>query len=478
MLDLRDMNKRIAVILSFILVLVCAGYCSQAQETPNLMISPDTVPPPPVCETDQPATALFEAETLTIQGPIYRATNNVFFQKRSMKIKASSLWYNEETGVGVGKNVVYTTCDYPNPDYRIEADEITILPNRKVHLRRPAIYLGNFRVLVLPSLKLRVGGNQSTTNLFPTPGFDDEDGFTLSKDFRLIDDDNLNVIADLRLTTNSGIQGQFSTEYGIGGDLERFPGRFLTYDSMRESVITLPKRPVGAPCPPEDLEPRNPARLRGFGVFSLQQRTYDIEDEGLVLYRQPELGLNYIGRQINFTNVRLDPRLEMYPQVISTWGLYRESPGPSGYIMKSSVMATVPLNVIPLGSRTSVQPVVQQGYSWYDNGDTYHTWAYAIDATHMFPNDSVVDIRYIKRNDSGETPFEFDNIDIYQELQAGFQIYMKKHVVGFVASYDIDDRSLYEWEVMYGYRTDCLATWLRWNNRLNKFTAHVSVISI
>lgn len=472
------MRIRIAIILCLVVLLACAGFVAQAQVSPDIIVSPDIVPPPPACETPEPVTFLLEAQTLSLQGSVYRASNNVFFQKGAMKVKASSAWYNSETGVGVLNDVVYTTCDLPHPDYRIEAKEITVLPGRRVHLRRPKIYIGNFRVLVLPSLKLRVSGNQSTSNIFPRPGFDKEDGVTLSQDLRLIDDDNLHAEADIRLTTSGGIQGQLSAIYGLDGNLSRFPGRFLTFNSLRESVITLPKRPAGAPCPPEELIPINAARLRAHGIFSLKQRTYDIKDEGLVVYRQPELNLDYIGRQINFTSVGLDPRLQMYPQLTGLWGRFKESPGDTGFIMKSSLVATVPINVIPINSRTSVQPVVQQSYSWYDNGDTYHTWAYSLDATHMFPNDSVVDIRYIKRNDSGVTPFEFDNIDIRQEVQAGFQAYIKRHTVGFVASYDMDNNTLYDWEIMYGYRTDCLATWFRWNNRLSKFSMDVMVINI
>lgn len=446
-----------------------------AQETVG---EPDVVRPQPVCSSDQPVKISVDANEWGLQGTRIWATGNVLFQSGSTRLWASMADYDYNARTGIMHDVKFTTCTATKPDFYLCADEVTLLPNNKLRARNASLFLGNIRVLKLPSMKFRMGGASAPTNVFPTPGFDKEDGFTLSQALRVIDNDQFHAVADIRLTTNSGVQGQLTGEYGIDGTLDRFPGRFLTYESLRSDVLDLPKQPVGGPCAPEKLIPPDAARLRGFGTFSLKQRTYDIKNDNLIIYRQPELGVRYIGRQLNFTKTKLDPRLDIYPEIITTWGHYKEDPSPAGYIDRGQVVATAGLNIIPLGPSTTIQPVISHTWSDYSNGDYYQQSAYAIDASHLFPNSSYASIRYINRSQAGITPFQFDDVDIFHEYQGAFQANFGKHTVGLVLSYDIDNDEFYDWEAMYGWRSDCLASWIRWSNRIQRLSFHVTLINI
>ncbi|MHB9036736.1 MAG: hypothetical protein ACYC64_08720 [Armatimonadota bacterium] len=280
------------------------------------------------------------------------------------------------------------------------------------------------------------------------------------------------------MTSRSGVQGQLTGIYGIDGNLEQFPGRFLTYESLRSDVLDLPKEPVGGPCAPGSMEPTDAARLRAFGTFSLKQRAFDIKNTSLIVYRQPELGLDCIGKQINLTKTKLDPRLDIYPEIITTFGRYREAPGLPGYTERGLLAASAGINFLSLGPSTTVQPVFSHTWATYSTGDFYQQAAYAIDASHLWPNSSFVSLRYIARSESGITPFQFDNVDIFHEFQGALQANFNKHTIGAILSYDIDANQLYDWEAMYGWQSDCLAGWIRWSNRTQRLSFNVTLINL
>ena len=136
------------------------------------------------------------------------------------------------------------------------------------------------------------------------------------------------------------------------------------------------------------------------------------------------------------------------------------------------------MNLLPLGPRTAVQPVFAYSAFRYQGGMSYTTSACAIDAGHVFRDGSVVSLRYIKRSQSGESPFLFDTINISREFQGAFQARLGSQVLGFVAGYDADKGGIYDWQVLCGYHTDCLAAWLTWDNLLKRLAFDVALINL
>ena len=462
----------VPILVVAFLAAIAVPTISSAQELPQI------VPPQPVCPPIGGEDLIIEAPTIEEVGPLIRAAGGVLFLQGNRRLTAADAAYDLEASKGVMSDVVFTTCTHSPPHYRLEAREATILPNNKLHARNLSLFLGRMRVLALPSIKLRIGGRAASTSVFPTPGYDRRDGFSLSQALRLADTNRARTVLDLRLTTNHGIQVDLDTVYGLDGDLVSFPGRFLTYDSLRSRVLTMPREPVGWPCDPQELRAVGAARLRPFGRVTSRQRAYDIRNEGLVVNAQPEVGLRYIGRQLNLSKQRLDPRLEIYPETTASWGRFKEIPGLDRFTTRGNASIVAALNFLPLGPSTTLQPVGSYRYSRYGNGDNYRETAFAIDASHLFANNSFVSGRYIKRHASGATPFQFDDLDIREEFQAAFQARVRHHVFGLVLSYDTDAGDLYEWEVLYGHRTDCLAAWIRWNSRLSRLVLNVTLINL
>lgn len=392
------------------------------------------------------------------------------------RFTAKKGYFNTSTLSGQFERVVYTSCLSKIPDYRLVADEIRMIENRRLVAKNPSLYLGNTKVLALPSMRLRIGSRTQSNFVFPRPGFDKQDGFTLSQDFLLMDADNYNLHADLQFGTKIALQGQLYGEIGLDGQLLDRPGRNFTFQSLRSDALRIPPA-YNTSCPCLELPSENLAHLRGFGTFTIKQRTYNINQPNLMVYRNPEIGLSYTGNQIYLNKDRLDPRLEIYPELVTTSGLYREVPGNQQYLGRSLVSGIAALNIVPLGPCTSLQPVVSYSWSAYSNGDNYRVTTLGVDASHLWPNGSVTSLRYVSRRPSGVTPFEFDKVQINNEYQFGTMIQFRKYFAGYVVGYNADTQKTYDWEVMYGWRSDCLGTWVRYDQRLARFSLDVAILN-
>ena len=51
---------------------------------------------------------------------------------------------------GRWSGVVVTTCSYPDPHYRLEAKELSVIPGRRVVIRRPKVFLGDTLIFTYP----------------------------------------------------------------------------------------------------------------------------------------------------------------------------------------------------------------------------------------------------------------------------------------------------------------------------------------
>lgn len=436
-----------------------------------------------VCPTGlvQPSSVMVEVApggTVESRGSLISAKGGVSLLSGRYKVRASEVLVDTRLGTGTMRDAVFTTCDKAVPDYRFQARELSFLPGNRIHARGASLFLGRFKMLTLPSVKVAVGRRGFSTDTFPRPGFDKDDGFGISQKLTLVDTDRLQVGADVRVTAKRGLEGELESVWGVDGDLAALPGRYLTYESLRSSVLTMPRTFGREPYSPAAADTSGIARLRQFGRFSLRQRTYDVRNTGLLLYRQPEIGLAYTGSPLNLARTCLDPRLEIYPTVNVSWGRFRETPGAPAFTGRTLLGVVVGGNILPLGPRTAVQPLAAYTVAAYQGGLHYSTFAYALDAGHITPNGSIASVRYIKRDGSGASPFLFDTINIAREFQAAFQLRVGSQVIGFVAGCDADKRKVYDWQGLVGYHTDCLAAWVTYDNLLRRLMFDVALVNL
>lgn len=435
------------------------------------------VKPQPVCGVAAPQPVIACAPCYEMIGPIIRTEGGIALQKGNQRFRASAVEYDTETQIGIAHNVFFTTCNSQRPDWHITASRVVLLPNNRLQAKNAALYVGRTRVLALPSMKLRVGGRSPTSAVFPRPGYDHRDGVTLAQSLRLTDTSRSRTTIDVKFTTLHSIEAVLNSVYGVGGRLTALPGRHLTYGSMRSRALNVPQPVVGS-CDPELLRPTGAARIQPFGIITLRQRTYDARNLGLVVFRQPELGIAYTGGQLSTTRGKLDPRIELYPQVTVSWGRFKEIPGSPDFESRTQLAVHGSLNALWLGTNTTVQPVGIATYARYGDGQVFKTVGFGVDAAHLARDGSYYSARYITRTSSGSTPFLFDNIDIAKEADVAVQRYFGKGVAGLALCYDADHGSLFDWEVMLGKRTDCLGTYIRWDNRFKRFGFDVALINL
>jgi len=437
----------------------------------------NVVKPQPSCEVVAPAPLCVSAPFYEMVGPVIRTGGGVTFLKGNEHLSASAVQYNTESSIGVARDVFFTTCTATNPDWHLTASRVILLPSQKLQARNIALYVGRTRVLVLPSMKFRVSGPSATSAIFPRPGYDRRDGVTLAQTLRVTDTTHSRTTLDLKFTTLHSIESILSSTYGVGGRLTVFPGRYLTYGSMRSRALNAPQPQIGN-CDPQLLRPVGAARLQPFGTITLRQRAYDARNLGLVVFRQPELGLSYIGDQLSLTKKKLDPRIELYPQITASWGRFKEIPGQSEYEARGQIAVQGSFIPFWMGPRTTIQPVGIATYATYGDGQAFRTLGFGIDMAHLDSDGSFYSARYISRTSNGSTPFLFDNIDIAKEADLAIQKFVGKAVFGIALCYDADFGSLFDWEVMVGRRSDCLGTYLRWDNRFQRFGFDIALINL
>jgi hypothetical protein len=466
------------IIAASLLVVVSTLLPLWAQDNPVAPVTDtDVVKPEVECTVVTPTPVSVSAPFYELLGPKIYAQGGLHIVKGKQRFFASEAEYNVNTEMGIARNVSFTTCDSVRPDYHITASSVTVFPDHRLNAKNVALYLGRTRVLVLPSMKFRIGGRSSTSAIFPRLGYDSRDGVTLAQSLRLTDTTHSRTTMSLRFTTKHSIEGELNSLYGAGGRLTSFPGRYLTYGSMRSRALDVPQAQTIA-CDPQLLRPTNAARLQPFGTFTLRQRTYDANNLGLVVFRQPEVGASYLGSQLSLTKRRLDPRIELYPQVVASWGRYKEIPGEPSYLSRSQIAMQASVNTVWLGPRTTIQPLGIATSATYSDGQFFRTWGFGLDVAHLASNGAYYSARYISRTSSGSTPFQFDNIDINQEVDLAVQTYIGKQVIGVAMNYNATSGSLFDWEVMYGRRSDCLGTYIRWDNRFQRFSFDVALINL
>jgi hypothetical protein len=416
-----------------------------------------------------------EASVIEQAGKFLRAHGNVLVHSGDRRMTAGEVHFDWDTGRAELKHAMFTTCSAKNPDYRIEAASATLIPPNKLRARNMALFLGKTRILMLPSVKMRIGGRRAATDIFPKPSYDENAGVALAQKILLIDSDRVFGTAELRVSAKNGFEGDFEGAFAFDGVLTPAPVQPLTYPAFRTSGLAMPV-PVHPSTASYDAEPANPARLRGFARISSHLRTYNAHDSDLLVYREPELGLAYTARPISPGQFSLDPRLPISPVASVSLGRFSEVQG-AGPLNRRGMDLVLPVNVASIDETTVIQPVLQFSQSSYETGATYTYAAAALGVSHLRSDGTLEALRVIKRGQRGTTPFQFDQLYVLNEVQAAVQFQRKRDTLALVAGYDLGNRNLYDWSALVAHSTDCLAFSLAWSNLERKVLLGVHILS-
>ncbi|MDH7600814.1 MAG: DUF3769 domain-containing protein [Armatimonadota bacterium] len=436
-----------------------------------------------VCEAQQSAAALpktvIEAESLQTADGVISASGSVFLRSGAFRIRASEIWFNAKTQQGQLTNATFTTCEKDRPDYYLRARELVLLANKRVRARGVALYVAHWRLLSLPSVTFAVGRRSAASEVFPRPSYDEREGLGVAQQFTVVDTDRWRVVSDLRITTKRGLLGEGESVWGIDGALDPLPERLLTYESLKFSALSVPKGLAGRAYDTAELDTRwTGARTRLFARFASNQRAFDIRERQLSVSRKPEVGFLYIGSPLTGRTARIDPALQLYPSVAVTWGKYEEDPGSTVLTSRFGLEAAAGISSIPPIRGFAVQPVLAFSKYIYERDNRYSALLWGIDAARTNHNGSSVSLRYLRRSESGKSPFLFDSVHVRSDIQGAFQMTIGRRILGFGVGYDVDKRDVYDWQALLGYHTDCLAVWLVWDNLQRRLMVSGALINL
>lgn len=431
-------------------------------------------------QTHEPAEAeepvSIEARVIETTPPSVRAEGDVVFRQGQKILLADEVHYNYEERAGLLTDATFTTCDAERMDYRITASEIRLTPDQRLRARRVRIYLGNLRLISLPSLAINVGRERERQTLIPRPGYDNQDGFFLASRYSLVDTAEQDVNLRFRLTSGNGIQGGLTASRTLAGDAREAPPYLPDADSeLRQESLLLPRVRRDICVFPTGSQQQS--LLSAFSGALVRERAYDIDQNDLLVTRLPEIGVRYVSPQLCITREGEQPILGAEYEARASWGNYKEYPDGkrAGRLDLRGVASTT---LATFGRSTALRFAGLARYSSYDTGESYKVIGGALDASRIFPGGSFASIRLLAHGTSGSTPFEFDDIDIKRELQAAGKYVLGRNSYGILLDYDLDKHSLRDWEFSISRKLHCLEPGITWRNRFSQISITLRVLGL
>ncbi len=425
------------------------------------------------------ATPPVKQESGEITPGIIHASGEVLFIEGKRRLYADDFLYRFgglSGNTGLLSNATFTTCDLPHPDYRICAKEIELTPNQRLKAHRVRIYLGNTRIISLPGLSMNIGPGGGGQTALPHPGFSSRDGLFLSFGYPILNSSQRDLSLLLKLTTNQGVQGGIISGYALKGDLKLAPPFVPDFDSELRRQTILQPAITGKECYFSALQAQ-PNVLSLFAALLSRQRAYDTDEPDLLASRLPEVGIRYVSPQFCAGGDNGLPSLGAQSEARASWGSFKEVPG-TGYNERWDIRGTTSTILRSFGRTTAMRAAGLARLSVYGNGDSYRVLGGALDVSHVFTKGSFISLRLILHSISGETPFEFDDIDIPRDLQAAGRYVRGRNTYGGLIDYDLHDHSIQNWEFSFSRRLHCLEPTITWQGRFSQVSLDLRVLGL
>jgi LPS-assembly protein len=348
--------------------------------------------------------------------------------------------------------VVITTCSYPEPHYRLEAKELSVVPGRRVIIRKPRVFLGETQVFTYPfdyvvNIGARRGGRQA---IFPKIGYESGKGVGLGVSGPLVWDSgeiDLEVLwwSDNIWEGNALLRQQVFPGLTVFGNLGR------TYDKDQDSVMWRPRWGFWYEHSGWNLETAWSERE----LVTLEKSAGT--DRNYVVWRKPEL--NIVSPW--FDDVASAGRFRFF----ASWGKYEDVTMGESNPEVERIGAGIQL-AGELGSPAqSVRPFYNAFYWYYNYNDAESESQQILDAVlgaRWNLGDLEMESAYLRRWTWGQSPMSWDDYgpreDIYQQvalkIPTGSDDFWWK--LAMRGAYSIKDEELAEMLYKVTYNQHCL----------------------
>lgn len=366
--------------------------------------------------------------------------------------RKSSKTDDAEDMAGIWTEPSLTTCGNPNPHYRLEAKELTVIPGKRLVIRKPKVYLGKQLLFSYPfdyMLPLGKRTKHDKAMLFPKIGYESNKGGGLGVSGPFVwNTGSLNLEA---IAWTGGIwEGEAALEQEISPGLRAYGRINREYDKDNDLTLWRPSWGFTYEQSGWQLE----AGWSQRELLTLEKKAG--KDYRYVVWRKPEV--NIISPW--FTDAATAGQFRL----LGTWGRYEDATRGSAPTVERAGAGAQLYGEFG-GSRDDFQPFYN-AYYWY-----YHYDSDISDKQQIL--DTVLGARwklgevdmetaYLRRWSWGYSPMEWDNYDkreeIYQQVRFKLPTPSKQEwwELGVRAAYSLDEEELAEMVYQIAYDQHCL----------------------
>lgn len=303
------------------------------------------------------------------EGHIYGARAEV--HERTERGELVAFLMGEE--LAMGQDIAYivkgrfTTCDRKHPHYLVSANEWRYVPGEAIEAHGAQVEVYGLKLPKVRKLKYGLGrGDKSKTSLVPSTGFSFVDGVYASVNPSIQPKGSPFV---------AGLDGRLSLTQG-------FRGR--AYTGLETDNWTLE------------------------AAYAANEDSYNDVATGVVVDRLPEVAFRGrwgLGRR--GTALHMD----------GGWGRFREFPG--GLNTDRLHFEARVTDARRIGRNAYLQTGAGFRYSDYGTGQDFRVVSGRLRLSGDLGDNADGHLDYVRRFTSGTTPFEFDDVDIRQEIAGG-----------------------------------------------------------
>lgn len=348
------------------------------------------------------------------------------------------------------KKTRFTTCDQESPHYYLSAGELRIQPGNRLSARRLRMVAFGNTLFSIPKYSLLLRDRDTAGLQLPSVGFSGRYGFYTEHAIDIAGGRSSTGRMTLRISTRQFLQGSLMLPDVAGTPLGLRAAYLEPHYAGRRSDVLVSRLP--------ELT----WQFRGAGDPGLRQR--------------PENSITLSGDLLDPLKAR-EARSGIGVIAEAGLGYFAEEPSGRGS-SRADLRALVWIGPIRLSDTTRAMPAMMARYSRYGTGDDYMSIGGQLAAEHRLGPDSYIALTYLTHAVSGATPFEFDPVEIQEELAARLRYPIGGVSLDLGLRYDVRNDSVFDTLVSVAKRFHCLEPKLTWRNRFREISLSVRLVDI
>lgn len=405
------------------------------------------------------------------EGEIEATGQVVFSQGKERSLSGDTFTYNFRTHKGIARNASaeidkvyfhgeelrtepdryiisrsrFTTCDAENPHYYLSARELIVKPDERITVRGMGLNLLGHQLFRLPTFFVRIGDKGGRGMKLPILGVNSGQGVFAGYDFDLSLGPTTGNL-DLRMSTRQGIQGELAFQEIAGKPIFlRAAHRQPTYSGIRSDLLVSRLPEIGVRLNSSglgDSAVRNPRDL-----FRGAVNPFDFSTGSRGVRLMGEVGAGrFIEEPGDMTSDRVEGR-------VIAW-----------------------IDPISLDSHTVFTPGLSARLSHYGTGDDYSTLGLRLGVARALGKQSFASLAYITHSVHGNTPFDFDRLELEDELagRVGFPLMGLNLELG--GRYDLNGNKFFDSEITVSKVFHCLEPSITWRSRFKEISIGVGLV--